>query len=494
MDSDDEIVNLLMRHVKNKNDYNDQELTYITAVLRHVLNQLDKQDESYKEKFIQNIQAGRDNGIQCFRLPRSLMIIDRQLNIAENMRTKHNNRFQSSQMQWLCVLLVRFFRFPQITHANDLAPTENCSWHYSKKSIDSICCNVYHFDLHSKFAYHSSVSSSDASVSYNNSNNQTVSFLDSSSRSTYENNPSGSSHQATTGAVTPQKKSNLVRMIQIDRDPRTTNPNEEVDLHLIPIRSLHDESEKRYSQTMNTSLSSSQNLDLESWATIQYHEGKEPKGRHHTCYNRDSTIIIDSGCNPVNTTQRFCVNSLENLSNDPETVELRHRLNKGLVLSKVSGTVFLDNNTNYSCFYQSWIGLEMINKKMDTSHHRATVMEVTSGLVGIPIFDIKIFAQDLEMVAVRYQRSIDQLDTDGQNMALEELNRMERRCIIRICLEGYGENYEEKFIKQTKAWFEIKMHKALLWLDIIKQKFMQEARSKNEDMRKARRLSAMDFK
>ena len=61
------------------------------------------------------------------------------------------------------------------------------------------------------------------------------------------------------------------------------------------------------------------------------------------------------------------------------------------------------------------------------------------------------------MVAVRYQRSIDQLDTDGQNMALEELNRMERRCIIRICLEGYGENYEEKFIKQTKAWFEIKV-------------------------------------
>lgn len=115
MDSDDEIANLLMRHVKNKNDYNDQELNYITAVLRHVLNQLDKQDESYKEKFIQNIQAGRDNGIQCFRLPRSLMIIDRQLNIAENMRTKHNNRFQSSQMQWLCVLLVRFFRFPQIT-------------------------------------------------------------------------------------------------------------------------------------------------------------------------------------------------------------------------------------------------------------------------------------------------------------------------------------------------------------------------------------------
>ena len=69
------------------------------------------------------------------------------------------------------------------------------------------------------------------------------------------------------------------------------------------------------------------------------------------------------------------------------------------------------------------------------------------------------------MVAVRYQRSIDQLDTDGQNMALEELNRMERRCIIRICLEGYGENYEEKFIKQTKAWFEIKVQSLMVtWI------------------------------
>jgi len=64
----DEIVNLLMRHVKNKNDYNDQELTYITAVLRHVLNQLDKQDESYKEKFIQNVRFDRNLNDLRFRM------------------------------------------------------------------------------------------------------------------------------------------------------------------------------------------------------------------------------------------------------------------------------------------------------------------------------------------------------------------------------------------------------------------------------------------
>ena len=57
-----------MRHVKNKNDYNDQELTYITAVLRHVLNQLDKQDESYKEKFIQNVRFDRNLNDLRFRM------------------------------------------------------------------------------------------------------------------------------------------------------------------------------------------------------------------------------------------------------------------------------------------------------------------------------------------------------------------------------------------------------------------------------------------
>ena len=42
-------------------------------------------------------------------------------------------------------------------------------------------------------------------------------------------------------------------------------------------------------------------------------------------------------------------------------------------------------------------------------------------------------------------------------MAEEELRRMESRCIIRICLTGYGEEFDNKFIKDTNAWFEIKV-------------------------------------
>ena len=73
-------------------------------------------------------------------------------------------------------------------------------------------------------------------------------------------------------------------MIQIDRDPRTTNPNEEVDLHLIPIRSLQDESEKRYSQTMNTSLSSSvsQSYLIVSQPPLNYSQGAWKPYTHTT--------------------------------------------------------------------------------------------------------------------------------------------------------------------------------------------------------------------
>ena len=50
----------------------------------------------------------------CFCLPRSKMIIDREFNVTENVRSKHHNRFLSAQMQWLVVLLVRFLRFPEM--------------------------------------------------------------------------------------------------------------------------------------------------------------------------------------------------------------------------------------------------------------------------------------------------------------------------------------------------------------------------------------------
>ena len=63
----------------------------------------------------------------------------------------------------------------------------------------------------------------------------------------------------------------------------------------------------------------------------------------------------------------------------------------------------------------------------------------------------------LKAVCRRYQQAIDHMDLEGQKMADEELRRMESRCIIRICLTGYGEEFEDKYIKNTKCWFEIKV-------------------------------------
>jgi len=39
----------------------------------------------------------------------------------------------------------------------------------------------------------------------------------------------------------------------------------------------------------------------------------------------------------------------------------------------------------------------MVNDKMETAYHRATVMEVPAKFIGIPLFDLAIFAHDLEV-------------------------------------------------------------------------------------------------
>ena len=41
----------------------------------------------------------------------------------------------------------------------------------------------------------------------------------------------------------------------------------------------------------------------------------------------------------------------------------------------------------------------MVNDKMDTAYHRATVMEIPAKFIGIPLFDLAIFAHDLEVVS-----------------------------------------------------------------------------------------------
>ena len=122
----------------------------------------------------------------------------------------------------------------------------------------------------------------------------------------------------------------------------------------------------------------------------------------------------------------------------------------------------------------------MIFNKTNAHLHKATVLEVRPKFVGVQIWDLEIFVKDLEVsesflwnpfsklrtkvVCRRYQQAIDHMDHEGQKMAEEELRRMESRCIIRICLTGYGEEFDDKFIKNTKAWFEIKVKRYTLKL------------------------------
>ena len=81
------------------------------------------------------------------------------------------------------------------------------------------------------------------------------------------------------------------------------------------------------------------------------------------------------------------------------------------VLTKKNGALFLDNSTQYSCYYQryisnilrwlssnlSWVGVELIFNKTNAHLHKATVLEVRPKFVGVQIWDLEIFVKDLEV-------------------------------------------------------------------------------------------------
>ena len=86
--------------------------------------------------------------------------------VSDNTRSRIINRFVSSKMQWLCVILVKIFRFPQLVQwvlkkkndflikwklffyssQKDLRPSLQCHFHYMKK-LEHICINTNHYEL-----------------------------------------------------------------------------------------------------------------------------------------------------------------------------------------------------------------------------------------------------------------------------------------------------------------------------------------------------------
>jgi hypothetical protein len=181
---DTDAVLYLLKFVQKKEEHNQDELDYISLVLIHVIKKLKKNYEDALQRITTDLEQGRDCS-GCINLDRSGMIIGRELNVTENNRSRQNNRFISAQLQWLCVLLVKFFRFPEVTHHGQLKSTGSCQWNFGRK-MENICCNVFHFELKTETSLQNcnlSVSSiqpnqpsdqnhsSDPTLNYSNSNN-----------------------------------------------------------------------------------------------------------------------------------------------------------------------------------------------------------------------------------------------------------------------------------------------------------------------------------
>lgn len=475
----------LLQYVIDKEDYNKEELDYIAQVLTHVIQKLKKNDEDVVKRINTDLEQQRDCG-GCINLDRSGMIIERVLNVTENNRSRQNNRFISAQLQWLCVLLVKFFRFPEVTHADQLTSTRTCQWSFGRK-MDNICCNVFHFEL--KFENcnlsvpNQPSDQTEPTLNFSNSNNldnlnyaklkpgtsdSMIRDPDAHSVISYASRQRCNGAQEDNGGVADIVS---LRLVEVANRRQVRDP---------PVQ-LREEMNQRYRNTLSTSFRKSTELD--TWANIQYYIGEHSQGKPFQCSSEENTIIIDGGFNP-RAKERFCLNSIGCTVKSEEARFLRNSLNAGgLLLTKVAGMLFIDNNTDRSCFYQSWIGIDMVNDKMETAYHRATVMEVPAKFIGIPLFDLAIFAHDLETAIIRYRDALAERDEAHMELIKQQLERMARRCIIRISLEGYGEQHKFKQITNTRGWLEIKMHKAMIWLDKVKQKFDMEYRIFKQSLR-----------
>ena len=109
------------------------------------------------------------------------------------------------------------------------------------------------------------------------------------------------------------------------------------------------------------------------------------------------TIVVDSGVYPLDGSirNRFCLGAITRANSDA-SIGLS-QFGVGISIIYVHGKIFVDNLSNHSLFVQSWTGTENYNTVCNENHHRATVMEIKESLVGICVFDLSIFAKDLEV-------------------------------------------------------------------------------------------------
>jgi len=453
-------------------EYNQEEQNYIEKTVNHILKKLSDDSREKLELFIQTVQESSTalEFSECITLPRSSVIICKELNVAQNLRVKGENRFVSGKLQWLSVLLSKIFRFPEIQFQHDIEAAPHCHFHFGKK-LESICINVQHY---SPIEVQQTIQQCSIPISiqqpvvyqiiddnFRPNTNETV---------LYQVINQSAPIQTIQTPILPKLKQvyQLTHSQSSCSTPIALSPTNSGN-SFPEIFNLQEEAKMRYEKIAS---SWDQSTD-DAWASIQYNKGTQSVGQKFICRNKHRQVILDNSQRypDINCPERFSLHEFQNQPSIDDDI-FATKIGKGIGLVNVKGQIFVDNLTKGSIFSQSWTGTEYVNKQYDANLHRSTIMEIKAGLVGVCVFDLEIFAKDLDECARRLQRAKDESNQEAGRRARIELNRMQHRCLIRISIfTGWGEQHQSKAIQGTPHWIEIKAFTALNWLHAVRTHF-----------------------
>ncbi|CBY24633.1 unnamed protein product [Oikopleura dioica] len=317
------------------------------------------------------------------------------LNVAQNLRVKGENRFVSGKLQWLSVLLSKIFRFPEIQFQHDIEAAPHCHFHFGKK-LESICINVQHY---SPIEVQQTIQQCSIPISiqqpvvyqiiddnFRPNTNETV---------LYQVINQSAPIQTIQTPILPKLKQvyQLTHSQSSCSTPIALSPTNSGN-SFPEIFNLQEEANMRYEKIAS---SWDQSTD-DAWASIQYNKGTQSVGQKFICRNKHRQVILDNSQRypDINCPERFSLHEFQNQPSIDDDI-FATKIGKGIGLVNVKGQIFVDNLTKGSIFSQSWTGTEYVNKQYDANLHRSTIMEIKAGLVGVCVFDLEIFAKDLDV-------------------------------------------------------------------------------------------------
>ncbi|KAL3310516.1 Mothers against decapentaplegic 9 [Cichlidogyrus casuarinus] len=180
------------------------------------------------------------------------------------------------------------------------------------------------------------------------------------------------------------------------------------------------------------------------WCNIVYYELNTRVGEVY--YASRNSILIDGFTNPSDTSGRFCLGVLSNVSRSPATENTRKQIGRGAHIFTVDGDVYAECLSDNSIFVQS--------RQCSERHrfHPTTVIKIPTGSC-LKIFSNTEFAK---MLNFTLSRGVD---------AMYDLIKM---CTIRMSfVKGWGAEYHRQDVTSTPCWVEIHLRGPLFWLDRI---------------------------